>query len=97
MYPIKRSKNTSSGKNRISVGNLYKFAKNLDFPIEYFFADVPGTRPLNSSSDQILYRNKNNVQEKEIAAMLASFTEITNPRQRKFIIGLLEAIGGANA
>ena len=40
------------GKNRVSAGQLYLISTFLEFPIHFFFEDMPVQKPINTLIDR---------------------------------------------
>ncbi len=79
--------------NRISSGKLYAFAKLLLVPVEFFFTDVE--REIGhhvAREEKELLDSSYNIAEKELLALVRSFSEIKDVSVRKKIVDLLKSL-----
>ncbi|QEK39382.1 helix-turn-helix domain-containing protein [Candidatus Sneabacter namystus] len=94
--------------NRIAGGRLYRFAKLLKVPVEYFFEnldDILDGRSKKAASfaeDQAIFTPKASEQdvitsEKEIITLVRFYNSIKDKNVRKRFLELIRAVSGINS
>lgn len=83
--------------NRISSGKLFAFSKFLKVPVTYFYDQTDDSSNLIGAifaEDASTYNadDQNSVTEKEIVALIKTFSDIKSPQSRKKIIELVKTM-----
>jgi transcriptional regulator with XRE-family HTH domain len=91
---IQQIQKYEKASNRISSGNLYKLAKKLEVPLNYFFEGIernPSSNVQHLAEDQKAF-SYNDQHEREISTLIKYYNEISDPTVRKKIIDLVKAM-----
>ncbi|MGB4058038.1 MAG: helix-turn-helix transcriptional regulator [Alphaproteobacteria bacterium] len=84
-----------AGKNRISSGTLYKFARNLGVSVSYFFPEQiegnPNEYPKNLEIENIDIDYV--LKRKETIELLKAYYNIKNPENRKAFLTYIKTLG----
>ena len=81
--------------NRIASGKLYQFAKLLNEPIAYFYEGLDALTNKTKTSmaeSQDDFLDKDTVNEREIMALVRSYSEISDIAVRKKILDLVKTL-----
>ncbi len=83
--------------NRISSGKLFAFAQFLRVPVTYFYNQGNDSKNLigaifSEKAADYDANDKDAVTEKEVVALIKSFSEIKSPQSRKKIIELIKTM-----
>lgn len=93
--------------NRISGGRLYRFAKLLKIPVEYFFEGIEGALDGKKGAkvfsalaeDQVPFSSAKDhpgsASEKEVITLVKCYNEVKDRNIRKKFLELLRAVSGA--
>jgi transcriptional regulator with XRE-family HTH domain len=81
---IQQVQKYESGKNRIAAGKLYKIAKFLKVPVEFFFN-------LGDTNQETKVKNEDaNTNQRQTIALVKEFVKIKNPLARRKIIEMIK-------
>ena len=91
------------GVNRIGAGRLFDLSRVLDVPISYFFEDLSPaaagggkrrTRGLSEAPASVL--EPGSLSKPETVELIRAYYRVTDPRLRKRVLDLLQALGKAS-
>lgn len=85
------------GLNRIGSSRLYEFSTLLGVSISYFFEDLSesGKQKNNVLADGEFIFEHENLNNKEVMALVRSYHAINDPKIRKKILSLVKAIAAS--
>ena len=95
------------GSNRIGSSRLYEFAKVLDVPVSYFFDEMPANalagRPMSGrgrkgfgETGTPFEQEKDPLIKRETLELVRAYYKIREPRVRKRIFEMVNAVGAAS-
>lgn len=88
---IQQIQKYEKGTNRMSSSRLYSFANLLEVPVSYFFHSLTPNTAL-SDRDITNYIIDDETSERELLALIKSFSNIGDPLIRKKILELLKCL-----
>ncbi len=91
------------GTNRISASRLFNLSRALDVPISYFFEDLSpaaaGARKRRAkglSKTPAAVLEPDSLSKPETVELIRAYYRVTDPRLRKRVLDLLQALGKAS-